>query len=355
MLEDISNEVGQVKNASLRILDKLSNVSMRNLFSPKRILKRLLRLESNSLVSRYSWPCASVVLGLFRYYERTKDDEVLNAIKSYLMKYSRIANRITLLDHVMNCYVLGCLQKAALMEDGPCLKNAFSFLSRLQIVSKGKSHIPYRETRSTWCYVDTLGMICPFLSVFGHIYGSKEASDLATHLIVDFVEKSFDRKSGLPYHAYDASSGEKLGIIGWGRGVGWLMLSLVDTIEFVEDVNRSILIEIFGDLVANVSNYQCEDGLFSWQLSAFEGHKDSSASSMIGYAIKRGIDLGIISTGYTRNAQQCAQSILVSSNDGIIGSSSAECKGIGQYPYIFTDNAWGQGFGLALLSLFIDS
>ena len=40
--------------------------------------------------------------------------------------------------------------------------------------------------------------------------------------------------SGLPYHGYDLKTKVKYGIIGWGRAVGWLLLAMADSYEYLE-------------------------------------------------------------------------------------------------------------------------
>src|SRR5699024_2785693 len=113
--------------------------------------------------------------------------------------------------------------------------------------------------------------------------------------LTNFLSKGIEQESGLPYHAYDVNNDTKLGIIGWGRGVGWLLIGLVDSLEYIPETHKDYkyLKNQFEGLVSKVIKYQHESGGYSWQLTAKDGFYDSSATSMISYAISKGINIGL--------------------------------------------------------------
>ena len=105
-------------------------------------------------------------------------------------------------------------------------------------------------------------------------------------LLTEFLKYSMDEVTGLPYHGYDTKTKVKYGIIGWGRAVGWLMLAMCDSFEYLAEGKEKLLLA-YQKLVKKVLDYLREGGCFSGQLSTLEGPKDTSATAMIGYAMKK--------------------------------------------------------------------
>lgn len=102
-------------------------------------------------------------------------------------------------------------------------------------------------------------------------------------------------------------------------------------------------------MINSVVKFQDSEGYFKWMLSAEDGHVDSSATSMIGYSIKRGIDLNLLDFNYSMYAEKSLSAILKSTINGRVFDSSAECKGVSMYPQRYEWNLWGQGFGTAFV------
>ena len=120
--------------------------------------------------------------------------------------------------------------------------------------------LPYRTNNPEVTLVDYLGMICPFLSRYGQTFNSEEASKLSTTLLEDFLSNGMDVKTGLPYHGFRSGTPERLGIIGWGRGVGWLLIGMVDTLAFLDRSSEEFpkLLTQFRLLLNSTIKYQDE-------------------------------------------------------------------------------------------------
>lgn len=211
--------------------------------------------------------------------------------------------------------------------------------------------IQYRSTYDG-VFIDSLGMICAFLLKYSKLSGDKSSHDLAVLQFVNFFKNGFDDITGFPYHGFNSDETEKLGIIGWGRAVGWLLFGLSESMEFIDKTDQSyeLLCKHARLLVENICAYQRIDGGFSWQLQASKGPLDSSATAMIGYAIAKLERLKILNASYSLELKyiyDCLESCL--STDGFIEYSSAECLGFSMYPQIYKTNAWGQGFSILFL------
>ncbi len=200
-------------------------------------------------------------------------------------------------------------------------------------------------------YIDTLGMICPFLFRYAKATGNHELARLAMSQFELFFENGFDAASGLPYHGYNVNKGQKDGIIGWGRGLGWMMLGLADSLAWVESDTSEYkkLNDMFGMISKKVLPHQRADGGYSWQLQAQDGPLDISATSMIGYSLAR--YSAIARTEENEEALRRTEAYVLSAIDarGYVTNSSAECRGFSMYPQRYEINSWGQGFAALFL------
>ena len=308
----------------------------------KYVVKRLIRPAATGKRDPFFWPHAMLTQAL----EAAGDRKTL---KKYYESWINKGMPIPYMDTVMNGYsLLYCYEEdrdRGMLAAGEAL---LQYLLNYQGEMKGT--IPYRKHHPTHIYVDGIGMTAPFLARYAQAAQKKEAADLAIQQLSLFLEKGMDKHTGLPYHGYDTKTREKLGIIGWGRGVGWLMLGLADSLEFLPaDEDKGKLTEGFGRLVKAAMPYQRKDGYFSWQLEAEEGPKDTSATAMVAYAVQKGSNLGVLSEDYEEALIRMEAAILSSVREGKIYDCSGECEGFSQYPQIYGAYPWSLGPGLRFL------
>jgi Glycosyl Hydrolase Family 88 len=112
--------------------------------------------------------------------------------------------------------------------------------------------------------VDTLGMICPFLTRYGHDFAEPAAAKLALRQLSAFYGVNLDPDSGLPFHGYICGGPFRLGLHGWGRGVGWYLMGLVDTLIEAADKQDQALYASLQKVVLSLSRWQRSDGHGSW-------------------------------------------------------------------------------------------
>lgn len=181
----------------------------------------------------------------------------------------------------------------------------------------GAGSIPYRPMQGNGhVYVDGIGMMCPFLAMYGVKSGKREAVELALVQVKNMLAYGMDAKSGLPYHGFQYEKKEKYGIIGWGRAAGWFLMGMQGVLYWLREGKKAYgnnrmdghgketgsgfayegeyreLRRAFGALLEAVRPYQREDGGFSWQLEAMEGPADSSATAMIARALQFWLECG---------------------------------------------------------------
>lgn len=323
-------------------------------FKPKNtaveILKILYKQPLNREYKYFFWPTASLALALEVGHSKTHKDDLLNTLNAYYKYWVKKGSRLYFIDQIMNGYTL--LYLFEINEEfwiAEALQKMSKYIETYPRTSTGG--LPYRISNSEVTLVDYLGMICPFLSRYGRTFSSEKAFCLSTALLEDFLLNGMDDKTGLPYHGFRSGTNEKLGIIGWGRGVGWLLIGMVDTLTFLDRSSENFrsLLDRFRLLLNSTIKYQDENGYFKWVLNANCSHKDASATAMIGYSIKRAVDLNLLSTEYAHYAENSLHALLRSTKNGLVFDSSAECQGPGMYPQRYEWNLWGQGFGTAFI------
>jgi len=178
------------------------------------------------MTDRFFWPNALLANALEISHKRYNDIKDLEALVKYYNKWIEKGAKFNALDNAMNAYALLYLNEICPQENyEKTIEKAISY-----IVSHPKDKagsLPYRNDDSNNILIDSLGMICPLLCRYGDSRQNVEAVDIASQQLNNFFEFGFDSKTNLPYHGYNTDKKIKLGIIGWGRGVGWLMIGLV--------------------------------------------------------------------------------------------------------------------------------
>ncbi|MBU4422567.1 MULTISPECIES: glycoside hydrolase family 88 protein [unclassified Acidovorax] len=232
--------------------------------------------------------------------------------------------------------------------------DAFSQLKKMKRASNGAFlYLPTRDE----VLVDTLGMICPFLGACAKSLNIIEAGDLLREQLELYWKNNMDAETGLPFHGYYAGGPNKLGNLGWGRGVGWYMLAMAaaqscmkpDT-YFAEKISDWHL-RILQTLITN----QRTDGHWS-EFILIKSRADSSATSMIILSLtterqekKVGIDK--TSNSLEKSIQAARLAILRSTErNGLIQHATGEAPALGSYSHAHGNYPWAQGFGTAALA-----
>lgn len=214
--------------------------------------------------------------------------------------------------------------------------------------------LPYNPACPTVMLVDTLPMICPFLAEFGNRYERDEATRLAISQTDEFLQRGMYGPLGIPFHGYDADGADGLGIVGWARGTGWLAVALVDTLAQLRPGHpaRSRFSETLRNLLAAVGRFQRADGLWRWAITYPVGEIDTSGTALLGYAVERGLALGILEDGWCEVSEKALLGILrFTRPNGTVDMANRECQGPGLHPGCAGPAPWAQGPTIALAAL----
>ena len=209
--------------------------------------------------------------------------------------------------------------------------------------------IPYGGNENI-CFVDTVGLVCPFLVKYGIMNGNDSAVLAAVDVINSFYEKGIHKELGLPIHCFDNSNNAPLGIYGWGRGCGWWAVGLADTYRVLlqadgfESEKKSVLEKII-EFADAITRFQCKNGAFDRNVLCFSG-EDSSATAMLAYFLAYAAEI----TGndkYKNSAEKAVNYIYsVTRRSGIVDWSQGDTIGVGFYSDASIVVPAAQGFAL---------
>ena len=158
-------------------------------------------------------------------------------------------------------------------------------------------------------WLDGLYMAQPFYTLYALNYNSSLLDDIL-HQFNNVYNIMFDKEKHLYYHGYDAErlmfwADKETGLSKsfWLRSIGWYTVALIDVYDFLKDnpQNESIK-EIFKKTIDGLLEYEDKEKHMFYQV-VDQGDKEgnyleSSGSSMVAYAILKGVRLGVLDASY---------------------------------------------------------
>lgn len=391
-----------------------------------------------------AWPNALCALGLI---ERLKQDglrgiggatETNNAIFLALQQYFdgwiKDGAKIVKLESLLSGYVL--LEYVEILESliqkrgkSYCISAVRLATSEAELDEKMRSYetmierfhqyllTAKKDSNGTYIYnqsreekivmADMLGMVCPFLAKYARRYSSEEAAKECLKQLNGFLEKAVDENTSLPWHGYeeksedlsaakrkpeendsDALRGKEdtltpVGILGWGRAVGWILLGIALSVkslgnENMDGADSELLHSIISyayDLIFKTYEIHkvCDEAtekdihenainstLLRWQFADSENmvvddlHVDTSATAMFVYSVYKLLSVDI-STAKEIHELKLYLETLVNGlennvkSDGSVINGLAECMGPGIHPQKYGSYPWTVGTTLSAL------
>ncbi|MGP8246834.1 MAG: glycoside hydrolase family 105 protein [Bryobacteraceae bacterium] len=203
-------------------------------------------------------------------------------------------------------------------------------------------------------WVDGVFMGQTFLVRYGQSIGDREyCFDEATRQIAIFATHARKGDGGLYYHAWAAKpelalvvperknawADPKTGLSSevWSEGLGWYALVVVETLAALpaDHPRRAEVLDIYTRLAAALKRTQ--DGKTGgWFQVVDKGNRggnwiDSSGSAMLTYALRRGIDLGLLSAkaygGVVKRGYEAIAASAKIDDDGLVDVYGA-CDGL---------------------------
>ncbi|HVT87065.1 MAG TPA: DUF4350 domain-containing protein [Chitinophagaceae bacterium] len=200
-------------------------------------------------------------------------------------------------------------------------------------------------------WLDGLYMAEPFYAEYASLSHDAAAfNDIAKQFIL-MEQHSRDPRSGLLYHAWDASKKEKwankttgLSPNFWGRAMGWYGMALVDVLDYfpTDNPQRETLIRILNRFASAIIKVQdAKTGLW-WDILNQPNYKnnypEASASSMFVYTLAKGVRKGYLPGTFFANAKKgyngVIKTFITTGSDGQLNfEGTVNVSGLGGKPY----------------------
>jgi unsaturated rhamnogalacturonyl hydrolase len=211
---------------------------------------------------------------------------------------------------------------------------------------------PYRH--SVW--VDTIYHVPPFLSRLAQVTGDGRFHDDALDVWTSHVSLLADKRSHLLAHSYDTGALLTRGH-GWGRGNGWALYGMVDTLEVVpaDHPRRAGALKSFQELCAAVLTLQDASGFWRTLLHDREAYLESSTAAFFGALFTKAVRLGLLGHAYAQAAERAWHAMLsrIDREGNLYGVSACTYAStlpdddLVMYRTLPTEvNVWGQGSAL---------
>lgn len=175
----------------------------------------------------------------------------------------------------------------------------------------------HKEIYPQQMWLDGLYMAEPFYAEWAEVFHEPAAFDDVAHQLLLVARHTRDARTGLLYHAWDASHRQPwadpetgLSRNFWGRADGWYAMALVDVLDYLPRAHpdRPALIQTLRALAAAISAVQDPvTGLWYQVLdqpSRTGNYLEASASSMFVYALAKGVHQGYLDHRYLAIAQR---------------------------------------------------
>ncbi len=269
--------------------------------------------ECNGHGGKWSYDYGVVLKGFEALWRRTGDDRYFRYIQKQMDEFVQEDGTIRgyaqdeyNIDHINN----GKLMFALHAKTGEAKYRAAADLLRQQLASHPRTSegaFWHKQIYPYQIWLDGLYMGSPFYLQYQLEYVGGEGSEDVTKQFLLCEKHTRDAKTGLLYHAWDEKKiqpwcNPQTGLSPhfWGRSLGWFVMALVDTLELLpaSQSDAPELRRILTDTLAALRSYQDADSGVWYQIVDQGGRKgnylEASASSMIAYAMAKGIRLGVL-------------------------------------------------------------
>jgi len=299
------------------------------------------------------WQEAGLLLGLVERLNQHNDEDVRREINKFLSrKFDSTGNWLVKPKNVdvgILAYALMKIDFIDINKYKPALDYTWELIKE-HIGEDGT--VGYRKSMMNYRYVDTIGFICPFLISYGTKYDNTECVNLSIKQIETYVKNGILPGNYLPFHAYKIDTKTPLGLCGWGRGLGWFGLGLIDSWrELNPGPQKRHLEGIVRSFTRTLIEYQNSNGSWNWTVMRKESRPDSSTTATLGWFILNASVLEDINELCNLSTNKTVEYLMkVTRRDGSVDFSQGDTKDIGVYSMDFNKLPFSQGFSIRLIS-----
>jgi len=301
-----------------------------------------------------SWQEASLFLGLTQQLKATESVQIQIQLENFAASKMDSTGawkvKPTDSDHVMLAYAFISSE----FVDSVKYRPAFDETYHLILSLKGSDGtVAYKNYNRDYRFVDTIGFICPFLVTYGLKFNIPDAIDLGVSQILEYQKYGMMLNENIPCHTFLTDTKIPAGLYGWGRGLAWFAIGLIDTWNALpsEHLHKSTLQDIVTKTARSAFRFQRENGGYNWLLFVKESRFDSSTTAAMCWFFTLAAQIPEI-TEQCLAARESGLKYLqsVTRRNGAVDFSQGDTKGIGVYSQNFDILPFTQGHVLRTLN-----
>ncbi|KIL52977.1 glycoside hydrolase family 88 protein [Jeotgalibacillus campisalis] len=302
------------------------------------------------------WQEASLMLGLLELVKYSNDTKAKEKVKLYLNTHfdsdGQWLKKPTEIDSAILAYSIMKINFVESDKYKPALDHIWNLI-KLHIGKDGT--VRYRKAMDDYRYVDTIGFICPFLIVYGIKYEKNECIDLAISQIIKYEKHGMHKHYFIPCHAYNVNQEIPLGLYGWGRGLGWFAIGLIDSWNELPFSNphKMALTKLVEKYAKTIIDFQNENGSWNWTVTRPETRSDSSATATLAWFLINAASVTEIEDVCLVRGEKALNFLKsVTRRNGEVDFSQGDTKDIGVYSVLFSKLPFTQGFAIRTTQLY---
>ena len=305
---------------------------------------------------KWDYKMGLVLFAFEKLYQKTNDKKYFNYIKEYADELIDAEGNIT--DYNIKDYNIDSANPGKLLfnlldetKDNRYKKVIEQLRHQIETQPRTASGgFWHKQIYPNQMWIDGLYMAEPFYTQYTVKYENGKALDDIAKQFELVQNHLVDQKTGLVYQAWDESkeiawanpeTGTSPTI--WGRGIGWYMMALVETLDYYPKSNPNYkkLAGYLNQMAKSAVAHKSASGLW-YQVADKPDLKDnyleSSASAMIIYSLAKGADKGYLSSAYKKMAQKSFDAYIAAfvkkdKNGEIIISNVSSSVGLGGKPF----------------------
>lgn len=200
----------------------------------------ILRNKSHQNYTYFNFPRAWLLLGIYKYADSTNKIKLKETVyaetEKLLDETGKLKFKFDKLDQVL--FGLLFLELYITTDEEKYLKGIEDIYQQIQSFKRTDGIYLYRKKDSV-IFIDTLGMLLPFLYTYADLIKSNEIIEEANKQLTYYLEKTVYNEKEFPCHAYDLDNEIKLGSNNWSRGMAWLIIGMAYAAKY-NYVNNSV-------------------------------------------------------------------------------------------------------------------
>lgn len=300
------------------------------------------------------WQEASLLLGLNEYLKNNDDKKVKPSIEKFLSsKFDNEGQWKNKPEHIDGAILAYAVMQLDFINIDK-YKQALDYIWNLIQEHVGEDGtVRYRNFMNDYRYVDAIGFICPFLVCYGKRYNKPECIELSIKQITEYNKYGILNNHYIPCHAYKLGNNIPMGLYGWGRGLGWYAIGLIDTWNELESdcESKKILEEYIINFSKSAIEFQHKNGAWSWTVTRLETRLDSSTTATLSWFMLNASKIDAISDECIASYNKAIKYLMsVTKRNGSIDFSQGDTKDIGVYSLLFDILPFTQGFAIRAIN-----